>query len=42
MEVRDLLKKGGLLDKFDEVQHWYNGYHFGTTRSITPGLLQII
>ncbi len=36
MEVRDLLKKGGLLDKFDEVQHWYNGYQFGDNTIYNP------
>ena len=28
-EVEALLKDFQLLDRYDEVQHWYNGYRFG-------------
>ncbi len=35
-EVRELLEKRKLLDKFDEVQKWYNGYRFGNDTIYNP------
>ncbi len=35
-EVRCLLKKYGLSDRYDEVSFWYNGYLFGTRVIYNP------
>lgn len=35
-EIQDLLEKGRLLSKFDEVRKWYNGYQFGDSIIYNP------
>ncbi|UCH98644.1 MAG: AAA family ATPase [Candidatus Aminicenantes bacterium] len=35
-EVEALLEDFQLLDKYDEVQHWYNGYRFGENIIYNP------
>lgn len=35
-EVEKLLKDSNLIDKFNEIQKWYNGYQFGNTTIYNP------